>query len=75
MEPFKGLGLDGFQPLCFKHYCEVAANDIWQLVGNAFASGRIDQTLAEILIVLIPNVDIDWTTLIILGQLVSVHSL
>ena len=44
-------------------------------VGNAFASGRIDQTLAEILIVLIPNVDIDWTTLIILGQLVSVHSL
>lgn len=57
MGSFKAPGPDGFQPLFFKHLWSTVGNDMWQLVKNAFERGYNEESIAEILIVLIPKID------------------
>lgn len=57
MKPFKALGLDGFQAIFFKQYWHIVGEDVWRMVSGAFVSGRIDPTLIETSITLIPKGD------------------
>lgn len=57
MKPFKAPGPDGFQAIFFKKYWHIVGKDVWRMVSGAFASGRIDPTLIETLIALIPKGD------------------
>jgi len=58
---YKALGLYGFQPIFFKSYQDVVANDVLSMVATAFATGTFDTILAETLIVPIPKVDAPMT--------------
>lgn len=57
MKSFKAPGPDGFQPIFVKHFWDLVNEDIWHLVKMAFQRGCSEDSLAEILIVLIPKVD------------------
>lgn len=57
MAPYKTPGPDGFQPVFFRTYWNIVAQDVWDLVARAFSTGYIDPSLAETLIVPIPKVD------------------
>lgn len=57
MQPFKAPGPNGFQAVFFKHYWDIVGDDLWNLVRDAFSSGRIDPALTDTLIALIPKVD------------------
>lgn len=57
MGPYKAPGPDGFQPIFFRTYWDIVAKDVWSVVANAFATGSIDQSLSETMIVPIPKVD------------------
>lgn len=57
MKSYKAPGLDGFQPLFFKHFWVLLKTDLLLLVQQAFNRGYSEECLAEILIVLIPKVD------------------
>lgn len=57
MKPFKAPGLDGFQVVFFKQYWNIVGEDIWRLVSDAFSQGKIDPSLSDTLIALIPKVD------------------
>lgn len=55
MKSHKAPGLDGFQPLFFKHFWDTIGDDVWHIVKKAFQQGTIDDKLAESLLVLIPK--------------------
>lgn len=55
MQSFKSPGLDGFQPLFYKHFWGVVGEDVWRFVSDIFAKGDIDEGIAETLLVLIPK--------------------
>lgn len=57
MDPYKALGPDGFQPIFFKSFWPIVKEEVCDLVAKAFATGFIDEHLAETLIVPIPKVD------------------
>lgn len=57
MKSFKAPGPDGFQVIFFKQYWSIVGNDIWKMVNDAFSSGRIDPSLSDTLVALIPKVD------------------
>lgn len=57
MSPYKATGPDGFQPIFFRSYWNIASNDVWELVAKAFSTGSIPEHLAETLIVPIPKID------------------
>lgn len=57
MGPYKAPGVDGFQPIFYRTYWHIVGHDVWQLVANAFGTGKIMEQLAETLIVPIPKVD------------------
>lgn len=57
MKSYKAPGPDGFQPLFFKHFWEVVGDDLWNMVRNAISRGYSEESMAEILMVLIPKID------------------
>ncbi|XP_057442323.1 uncharacterized protein LOC130734042 [Lotus japonicus] len=57
MKSFTAPGPDGFQPVFFKKYWDLVGEDVWRLVRDAFATGTVDASIMETLIVLIPKVD------------------
>lgn len=63
MSPYKAPGPDGFQPVFFRNYWHIVGMDVWELVDKGFSSGSIDHNLVETLIVPIPKVNIEPTSL------------
>jgi len=57
MNPYKALGLDGFQCIFFKQYWHIVGDDIFNLVSSAFHTGYFDPDISDTLISLIPKVD------------------
>lgn len=57
MKPFKAPGPDGFKAVFFKQYWDIVRDDIWKMISGAFTHGRVDPTLTDTLIALIPKVD------------------
>lgn len=57
MKSFTAPGPDGFQPFFFKQYWEQVGDTVWKVVSEAFESGKVDERLLEILVVLIPKVN------------------
>jgi len=57
LNPYKASGLDGFQPIFYRSYCNIVGDEVWQLVAKAFAIEDLPPKLVETLIVPIPKID------------------
>lgn len=57
MHSFKAPGADGFQAFFFKQYWHILGPDLHNMVADAFRAERVEQSLLETLVVLIPKVD------------------
>lgn len=57
MNSYKAPGVDGFQPVFYKNFWNVVANDVWEMVSMAFSSRIFNPGLAETPIIPIPKID------------------
>ena len=61
LSSYKAPGVSGFQPIFFKSYWGVVANNVLSMVAIAFATGTFDTSLTKTIIVSILKVYVPMT--------------